>query len=150
MQLDQTTKHRLLAIVSTRAAAMGIAFLLAACGCAMIFAGIRDQGAIDIKTPFITGQAKSGFVGVLLVFASVVITVVLAASGRKPLKNQKIKVRSGGMQIEWEGELRRWDEAQHVAELLKAARLSVMNLDQQSKPEGDKLDETAVPSPDPE
>ena len=48
---------------NVKAAAMLISLIFCVAGIVMILMGIKDQGVIDLKTPFISGQAKSGFVG---------------------------------------------------------------------------------------
>ena len=136
MPIDRVTQHLVLQIISTvlstRAAAMGIAFVLAIAGCSMIFSGIKDEGSIDLRTPLVTGQAKSGFVGALLVFGSLVISVICVLSLKSPAgpkvprTNQRIVVRNGDMQLEWEGELQLLDESKYVVELLKSAQMSLL------------------------
>jgi hypothetical protein len=124
-RLERYRRHLLISSVfnklaSTKAAGMCVAFLLTLGGCLMIFQNIRDDGFIDVKTPFITGQAKSGFVGVLLIVAGLVVTISailsgavvarIVAKGRYGTagKNQKIKLRIGDQTIEWEGWLDNW------------------------------------------
>lgn len=138
-RLERYRRHLLFStllnkLASTKAAGMAIALILTLCGALMIFQNIRDEGFIDIKTPFITGHAKSGFVGVLLITAGLIITVSTILSGAMVSrtmaksragtagKNQKIKVRAGNQVLEWEGRLDYWEEAERVEELLKSVQ----------------------------
>jgi hypothetical protein len=139
LRRDSLLSKILTKLVSTKSAAMGIALLLTVCGCTMIFQNIRDDGFIDIKTPFITGKAKSGFVGVLLIMGSLVITVSAVLCGtvvarsiankdnsRASGKNQKLKVKIGNRSLEWEGQLTFWEESDHVGCLLETVQRSLL------------------------
>jgi hypothetical protein len=107
-----------------KASAMLIAFGLMLAGSVMIFREIKDEGAIDIKAPFITGKAKSGFVGVILVFGSITVCVatlhyrVKELAIRKRSSLQTIKYRKGDVELEWRGALDYWRDAEHVGRLL--------------------------------
>jgi hypothetical protein len=114
----------LLRKANPKAFAMVFAFGLLLTGAAMIFQGIKDEGAIDIKAAFITGQVKSGFVGVLLIFGSIIVCVATLHYRVKELATQKrstiqtIKCRKGDVELEWRGPLDYWTEAEHVERLL--------------------------------
>lgn len=91
-------------------------FYLGISGVVMIFMGIQDVGFIDLKTPFITGQAKSGFVGMLLIFSSVVI-VICSLFTRK--SKHKLSIRKGGFVINWEGSVSTVEEFDLIRYLIE-------------------------------
>jgi len=86
--------------INAKAVGLVLAFVLCLAGVLMIFAGIKDDGFVDVKTPFLTGQARSGFVGLLLIFCATVITVcgILAPRGR-----HKLSIKEGDRLVTWEG-----------------------------------------------
>ena len=98
--------------INARAVGMFLGFLLCVAGILMIFAGIKDDGFVDVKTPFVTGQARSGFVGLLLIFCATVIAVcsLLAPRGR-----HKLSIREGDRVVTWEG----WPNTTEEHELIQ-------------------------------
>lgn len=45
-----------------------LAAVLLVAGVIFIHRGVKDDGAVDLTTPFITGKLRSGFVGITLLF----------------------------------------------------------------------------------
>ena len=124
----------LLAKVNPKSIAMTIALILSILGCIMIFMGIKDDGLIDVTTPFITGKVKSGFIGISLLFISLIsIIAVLYYRTKefpyigKSLDNfQTIKIQKGDINLEWSGPLQYWEESKHVASLLDQVATTVL------------------------
>src|SRR5262245_50421730 len=75
VKLEKETTETLLRKINTKAFAMNGALLLIIAGIFMILKGIKDQGSIDLKAPFLTGKVESGFVGISLIVASVFIII---------------------------------------------------------------------------
>lgn len=104
--------------------AMGLSISLGFIGAIMIFLGIKDDGAIDFSAPFATGQAKSGFVGVTLIFCAMIISIgvlryrALENTKRRVSSEQSIRVKNGDIEIEWRGNLTHWNDSHHVRKLL--------------------------------
>ena len=68
-----------------------------------IFIGIYDQGFIDLKSPFVIGQVKSGHVGVLLLFLGVFLICILLFV--PTAAKHKIEVIQKGNKIIYTGRL---------------------------------------------
>ena len=92
----------------------------------MIYKGIKDEGSIDIKSTFVSGQLKSGFVGVVLIFLSSVITITGLMNKGYPPK-QKLKIRKGDMELEWEGDLYYWNESKNILDVISAITEQVLD-----------------------
>ncbi|MBU1340480.1 MAG: hypothetical protein KKE44_04485 [Proteobacteria bacterium] len=111
--------------------AMGVAALLCVLGAVMIFSGIKDSGSIDFSSTFATGQAKSGFVGVTLIFCSMIVTIgalryrALENTKRQLNSDQTIRIKHGDIEIEWKGNLTHWNDSHHVKELLNEIMLKM-------------------------
>ena len=102
--------------LNVKAVAMLNSFLLALFGTIMIFMGIKDQGMIDLKAPFISGHAKSGFVGILLVFFPVVIAIACLAMKKSP---HKISIKKGEVEIECEGSVSTVEDLEYLERLIE-------------------------------
>ena len=111
-------KHELLKKLTVRSFMMSICVFLAVSGVVMIFLRIKDIGSIDFKTPFITGKAESGFVGILLIFSSVVGST-LCLCIQKKLSTHRVTIERGGEKLEWQGRMHSLDEIQTISRLLK-------------------------------
>lgn len=104
--------------------AMGVAVIMCVIGIVMIFSGIKDTGSIDFSSPFATGKATSGFVGVTLIFSSMIITIgalryrALENTKRQVNSEQTIRIKHGEIEIEWRGNLTHWNDSHHVKQLL--------------------------------
>ncbi|RUR32665.1 hypothetical protein [Vreelandella nanhaiensis] len=111
---------------------MGLAIFLGVIGEIMIFLGIKDEGSIDFSAPFATGQAKTGFVGISLIFCSMIISIgtlrykALETTKRRSDTEQSIKVKNGDIEIEWKGNLVHWNDSHHVRKLLDEIMSSVV------------------------
>lgn len=92
--------HYIVTRLNVKAIGMLICLLLVMGGALMIFTGIKDDGFIDVRSPFLTGQAKSGFVGVLLIFCAVII-VVGSMYTRKSC--HEFTIKKGGSEVHWKG-----------------------------------------------
>jgi len=86
--------------LNVKAIAMLICVLLVIGGGLMIFTGIKDDGFIDVKSPFLTGQVKSGFVGVMLIFCAV---VVLVGSLYTRKSRHEFTIKKGQSEFHWKG-----------------------------------------------
>ncbi len=104
----------------------------------MIVMGIKDEGTIDFASPFLSGVAKSGFVGVLLLFCSVFISIgALHYRSREITKrdsqsNQTIRIKFGDKELEWKGNLTHWNDSHHIRKLLQELgdQLNILNSEQ--------------------
>ena len=111
--------------VNVRGISMLIALVIAISGSVMIYKGIKDEGAIDIKSPFVSGQLRSGFVGVVLIFlASAICITGLMTRGERP--RQKIKLRKGDMELEWDGDLYYWNESRNILDIVDSITQMVL------------------------
>jgi hypothetical protein len=116
---DMSMRQSLARKLNVRSAALMIAAMMVLFGCLMVKQGLRDDGAIDIRSPFLSGQVKSGFVGVLLVFMGMVITTTVVLRHRPPsTPRQSIKVRNGSRSLEWDGDLYYWNERRNILDLI--------------------------------
>ena len=106
--------------LNVKAVSMTLSVFLGISGCMMIVMGIRDTGSIDIRTPFLTGEAKSGFVGVLLVFLSMVITLacLVVAKSRAHQSTHTLVVKRGDKEFTWQGVIGSKEELAAAATLL--------------------------------
>lgn len=119
---------------------MLVALVLAISGCFMISVGLTDEGMIDVKTPFITGQIKTGFVGMLLVFCSVVCVVATLGISRSLGQIHKppihtIEIAQGDTKIVWSGPIHFLDEAPYIEHLLHTVARSLGRAGLQSEAE---------------
>jgi hypothetical protein len=135
MEIEKTIIGIVLRKSNPKAFAMVLSMGLAFAGAIMIFNGVKDDGIIDVKAAFVTGQFRTGMVGVTLVFVSFLIclaTLYYRGKDRHPDGNrQTVKYRRGDSEIEWTGPLSYWAEAQHVESLLKnvATAMNGINVD---------------------
>jgi hypothetical protein len=87
--------------------------------------GIKDEGTIDLASPFLSGKAKSGFVGVILLFCSVFISLGVLHyrakenSKRDSSSTQTIEIKMGNKELKWTGKLTHWNDSHHLRELLR-------------------------------
>ena len=109
--------------------AMALAILLCIIGATMIFLGIKDHGSIDFSSPFATGQAKSGFVGVTLIFCSLIASIgalrYRALENAKRQSEQTIRIKNGDIEVEWKGNLTHWNDSHHVKKILEEILFNV-------------------------
>jgi hypothetical protein len=89
----------LLKKINSRAVAMLIAVILAVSGIVMIFNQITDQGMIDIKSPVLSGKLTSGFVGMFLIFFSVLISAITLKTSI--CTNQEVTIKNGKNEISY-------------------------------------------------
>jgi hypothetical protein len=122
MPLDGATKASILRKLNAKAFAMFGALLLICTGSFMIFKGIKDQGSIDLKAPFLTGKVESGFVGITLIVAAVFIILAVLYYRAAELKNypkQSVTVRRGRVDVKWEGALYEMEDYKYLHRLLQ-------------------------------
>lgn len=93
--------QQLIERVNVQFGAIVVALVFGLSGSAMIFRGIKAEGAIDVKTAFVEGRVKSGMVGVLLVFCSLLIVLTTVIVHRK--REQTISLKRGDQEVSWKG-----------------------------------------------
>ena len=81
------------------AAVLIVALLTCVAGITMVFMQIKDAGTVDLRTPFLDGTVKSGFVGISLIFLSIVLSIfslVVVARRDMEIKVGNMSVRLRG------------------------------------------------------
>jgi uncharacterized membrane protein len=83
-----------------RSGVLVVGAILVLLGVYLILSGIKDDGFIDLNSAFISGQVKSGLVGVTFAFLGFFLCALVVLI--KPTTH-KIKVQVGKTLIEWDG-----------------------------------------------
>ena len=126
-----TAWEYILSRFNAKAAAMLIAFLLACGGIAMIFLGIRETGSLNVKTPFLTGELKSGFVGLFLILIGVLLAI-FSCFVKKP--RHKVTVKRGDIEVQWEGVMYSFVELREFQMLINRLQLPVKTVERKTRP----------------
>jgi hypothetical protein len=114
---------RLVSKLNVGSAAMAIAGAVAMCGCLFVWRGLMADGEIDLATPFLTGKLRTGSVGVVLIFLSMVVVVsalLRRTSSNTPTPRQSLKVRRGDVSFEWEGDLYYLQESSNILDVIRS------------------------------
>ena len=82
-------------LFTSRGAAFAMAFIMTGAGIGMISAGIYDRGIIDLAAPFVSGQVRSGSVGILLVAIAMFMVVVVIVALKSRAHRIDVKFESG-------------------------------------------------------
>ena len=85
--------------INVKSASLLISFVTIVSGIIMVILQIKDEGFIDIKSAVISGQIKSGFVGITLIFLGVVICLFCISFRGKT----KLEVSKGDMKVSFSG-----------------------------------------------
>ena len=96
----------LLEKLNVRSGSLALAGLMVVGGIAMALMGLRDDGQVDLRTPFLTGQLKTGSLGVLVMFLgfSVTLCVIFREWWGDKNRRQRIEVHFGQDQtLVWDG-----------------------------------------------
>lgn len=100
--------------VNSRSLSMLLASFLVVSGVVMVMFNFRDEGDIDITSPFLTGHVRSGHVGVLfLVFGVLVVGLCLRAK-----RGSNIEIKFGGLEFRAKGYISE-ECMERVAQLIK-------------------------------
>ena len=97
--MSAITIKNILRKINDRMIAIVVALLLAVSGIIMIFKQIADNGFIDIKSPFLSGKVQTGFVGVSLIFFTVIIIAILFRKTEE--KDQEMSITVGELKVSY-------------------------------------------------
>ncbi len=87
--------------MNTQSISMLIALVIVISGIIMVILQIRDEGLIDIKSSIVSGQVKSGLVGISLIFLGVFVVIF----GLALRKRTKIEITKGDMKVSYSGHI---------------------------------------------
>ena len=94
--------------LDAKAVAMLLALILGIAGICMIYSGIQDQGYIDVKSALVEGKLKSGFVGVIVLFMSMILAIACVVA-RAMAKPERLELKRGQCSITWQGDTVNFD-----------------------------------------
>ncbi|MBA3569721.1 MAG: hypothetical protein H0W28_10315 [Pyrinomonadaceae bacterium] len=126
-----TKTEYMLSRFNAKAAAMLIALLLACGGIAMIFLGIKETGTLDVKTPFLTGELRSGFVGLFLILIGMLLAI-FSCFVKKP--RHKVTLKRGDIEVQWEGVMYSFVELREFQMLINRLDLPVKRIERETQP----------------
>jgi hypothetical protein len=92
--------EQLLGKMHIRSGALLVGAFFSVVGVLMIYHGVKDDGFIDLQSAVVSGQIKSGLVGVTFSFLGALIVIACVIS--KPTI-QKLRIQKDKNIIEWEG-----------------------------------------------
>lgn len=86
--------------IHIRSGVLLVAIFFSVLGVYMIMNGVKDDGFIDLSSAFVSGQVKSGLVGVTFAFLSAFLCAIVVIV--KPTLHT-LKITQGDTTIEWSG-----------------------------------------------
>ncbi len=97
----------------------------------MIFLGIKETGTLDVKTPFLTGELRSGFVGLFLILIGMLLAI-FSCFVKKP--RHKVTLKRGDIEVQWEGVMYSFVELREFQMLINRLDLPVKRIERETQP----------------